>query len=46
MVFSDYVKLRILHYHLHLKGYTSYNVAKFLLKEEEIKVSVFGVSKF
>ena len=44
MVFSDNVKLRILHYHL--KGYTTYTVAKFLLKEEGIKVSVFGVSKF
>ena len=44
MVFSDYVKLRILHYYL--KGYTAYTVAKCLQKEDGIKVSVFGVSKF
>ena len=44
MVYSDYVKLRILHYHF--KSFTAYTIAKFLRKYDGLDVSVFGVSKF
>lgn len=44
MVYSDYVKLRILHYHF--KGFTAYTITKCLQKYDGIEVSVFGVSKF
>ena len=43
-MYSDYVKLRILHYHF--KGFTAYTIAKCLRKYDGIDVSVFGVSKF
>ena len=44
MVFSDYVKLRIVHYYL--KGYTAYTVAKYLQTEDGIKVSVFSFKHY
>ena len=44
MVYSDYVKLRILHYHF--KGFTAYTIVKCLLKYDDIKASIVGVSKF
>ena len=43
MVFSEYVKLRIL-YHANM-GYKGYTISR-LLEEEGIKVSTFGVYKF
>ena len=43
MVFSEYVKLRIL-YHANM-GYKGYTIPR-LLEEEGIKVSTFGVYKF
>ena len=44
MVYSDYVKLRILHYYY--EGFTAYTIAKCLQKFDGIEVSIFGVSKF
>ena len=44
MVFSEYIKLRIL-YHYN-KGLKPYTIAKPLLEEEGITVSKFGVAKF
>ena len=44
MVYSDYVKLRILHYHF--KGFTAYTIVKCLMKYDDIKVSIVGVWKF
>ena len=44
MAYSEYVKLRILHYHF--KGFIAYTVAKCLRKYDGIDFSVFGVSKF
>ena len=44
MVFSEYIKLRIL-YHAN-KGYKPYTIAKLLKEEEGITVSRFGVAKF
>ena len=44
MVYSEYVKLRIL-YHYN-KGLKPYTIAKLLLEEEEIKVSKVGIMEF
>ena len=44
MVYSDHVKLRILHYHF--KDFTAYTITKCLQEHDGIEVSVFGVSKF
>ena len=43
MPYTTYVKLRIIHHHLH--GLRPYTIAK-VLEEEGIKVSRFGVHKF
>ena len=43
MPYTTYMKLRIIHHHLH--GLRPYNIAK-VLEEEGIKVSRFGVHKF
>ena len=44
MVFSSYTKLRILHYDS--KGFKAYTIARLLEKNDGIRVSRFGVSKF
>lgn len=44
MVFSSYVKLRILHHHS--QGYKPYTIAKLLADNEGITVSRYGVHKF
>ena len=43
MVYTSYVKLRILHHHF--QGRRPYTIAR-VLKEEGVKVSRFGVHKF
>lgn len=44
MVFSEYVKLRILYHHNN--GLKPYTIAKMLLEDEGIRVSKVGVWKF
>ena len=44
MVFSEYVKLRILYHHNN--GLKPYTIAKLLLEDEGIQVSMVGVWKF
>ena len=44
VVFSEYVKLRILYYHNN--GLKPYTIAKMLLEDEGIRVSKVGVWKF